>query len=301
MGKKIFRRNFFKKGMLLSVGMLFSRAGLRNLKAEPKSPTNTNDHSKPVNETLKTIQYLRTTHGNFTEQEIPDSQIQLILQSCIRTANASNMQTYSIIVVRDREKMKKVCQYNGSCMLLYCVDYTRLKVSAKALGHPYYPDSLSSFITGGTNAVLAAQTAVIAARSLGIDTLLTNGIHRGDMERVWDILELPKEYCYPMIALVLGYATKEPEFKKGRLDGTGVIHYDKYHKLTREEIEEISGKYDDKSLHIGLISDWEEQGHEHYLDWLFKYWLKRNSTPKDRETKMFKLLKRSGFVDLQKL
>ena len=33
--------------------------------------------------------------------------------------------------------------------------------------------------------MLAVQTAVIAAKSLGIDSLLTNGVHRGDMERLW--------------------------------------------------------------------------------------------------------------------
>ncbi len=35
------------------------------------------------------------------------------------------------------------------------------------------------------------ELAAIAARPLGIDYLITNGIHRGNMERVWNLLDLP--------------------------------------------------------------------------------------------------------------
>ena len=44
------------------------------------------------NETIKTIQNLRTIHGNFTSKEIPDETIELILQSSIRVVNVSNTQ-----------------------------------------------------------------------------------------------------------------------------------------------------------------------------------------------------------------
>ena len=80
---------------------------------------------------------------------------------------------------------------------------------------------MEAFVTGSTNTILAAQTAVIAAKSLGIDSLLTNGVHRGDMERLWEMLGLPRQYCFPLIALVLGYAAKEPAYQKGRLSGPG--------------------------------------------------------------------------------
>ena len=37
----------------------------------------------------------------------------------MRAANASNMQCYSIVVVRDRQMMQKLCGYRGSRLLLY--------------------------------------------------------------------------------------------------------------------------------------------------------------------------------------
>ena len=290
--KNLLRRNFLKKSMAIGAGSLFFKTGIHNLEAGDKVKSN--------NETMKTLNSLRTIHGNFTEQNIPENQIKQILKTSLQAANSSNMQTYSIIVVKDREKMRKVCGYSGSHMFLYCVDHNRLKACADHLGHPYHTDNITNFITGSVNASLVAQTAGIAAKSLGIDFLLTNGIHRGDMNRVYDILKLPKENCFPLIAMVLGYPSEEPEYKKGRLDGLGVIHDEEYHQLTKEDLDKIVDTYDDKSKHLGLHNKWQKDGHKHYLSWLFTAWLRRASKPTNKETQMFKLLKRTGYVELQK-
>ena len=296
MDKERNRRSFLKTGVLLGGGAALAQTCLPKAAAQEKQT----DSAEYPNETIKTIQNLRTIHGNFTDKEIPDETIELILQSSIRAANASNMQSYSIIVVKDREKMRQVCTYQGSCMLLYCVDFTRLKTTAEYMGHTYMPDNIVNFVTAGINTAFAAQTAVFAAKSLGLDCLTTNGIHRGDMERVWTLLELPKTHCFPLIAVVLGYPSEEPDHKMGRLDGTGVIHRQKYQKLTKAEIEQIIENYDDKKKHVALIYNWDSQGHKHYLDWFFKVWAGRNATPTESETQMFQLLKKSGFIDLQK-
>jgi nitroreductase len=296
MGDKENRRSFLKTSMLLGSGAALSQTCLSEAVAQKKQT----DSVKFPNETIKTIQNLRTIHGNFIDKEIPDETIELILQSSIRAANASNMQSYSIVVVKDREKMKQVCTYQGSCMLLYCVDFTRLKDSAASLGHAYHPDNIVNLITAGINTAFAAQTAVIAARSLGLDCLTTNGIHRGNMERVWTLLDLPKTHCFPLIAVVIGYPTQEPPYKMGRLDGAGVIHREKYHHATKQEIEQIISACDDKARHLALNDVWDSQGHKHYLDWFFKVWAGRNATPTGTESQMFRLLRRSEFIDLQK-
>jgi len=163
----------------------------------------------------------------------------------------------------------------------------------------YIPDNIERFVTACVNASLAVQTAAIAARSLGIDCLITNGIHRGDLERVWKLVDLPQAYCFPLIALVLGYPTAEPEHLKGRLEGPGVIHYEKYRRLTRDEVEEMVRDYDDPDRHLALDEGWTGRGYKHYMDWWFKDWLGA-SQPTARETQMLRLLKRSGFVELQK-
>ena len=284
------RRNFLKQSLAAGSGIALL-SNVSSLKAD------TSQSAKGMNETLKTIHRLRTIHGNFNEQNIPEEQIRQIVDASIQAANSSNMQTYSIIVVKDRDKMQSLCGYQGSAMLVFCADHNRIHASAKQLGYTYYSDNIVNFVTASMNTMLAAQTAVIAAKSLGIDSLLTNGIHRGDMERIWKILNLPEQHCFPMIALVLGYPTEEPDHDKGRLDGPGIIHEETYHHVTEEELKEITGKYDDKNANIALVENWDKDGFTHYQDWLYKYWLGGASKPTSGETQMLKLLKRSGYVE----
>lgn len=299
MKAKSHRRTFLKQGAVLGGGVLLLGAEPPRARAADQQTNSPGAPPPPANDTLKTIASLRTTHGNFLDKPLPDAALETILRASIRAANASNMQSYSVVVVKDRAKMKAVCTYQGSCMLLYCVDFNRLKASAESLGYSYFPDNIETFVTASINTSLAVQTAAIAARSLGIDYLITNGIHRGDMERVWKLLDLPPTYCFPLIALLLGYPTQEPPYQMGRLDGPGVIHYDNYHRLTEKEVADLTRQYDDKERHLALNANWQAQGYKHYMDWWFKDWL-RGSKPTEQETQMLRFLRRSGFVESPK-
>ena len=72
---------------------------------------NKNYSEETMNETLNTIHELRTIHGNFTEQEISAQDLKTILAASVRAANASNRQSYSIIVVEDRKN--KGCKHRS--------------------------------------------------------------------------------------------------------------------------------------------------------------------------------------------
>jgi nitroreductase len=281
--KSASRRRFFRGGLIFGGGLL----------AVPAS------EAAPANETLKAIHSLRSIHGDFSDKPVPDESVQTILDASVRAANASNSQTYSIIVSRDPAKIQKLTGYRATCLLLYCSDHTRPADVAKHLGDAFSPVDMEGFITSSTNTILAAQTAVIAARSLGIDSLLTNGIHRGDIERLWEILELPHEGCFPLIALLLGYATTEPAYQMGRLRGPGVVHYEKFHRLSKDELDGIVSQYDDRTLHLGLNDEWRQNGHKHYLDWYYKEWMGRFKAPAG-ESAFFKRLKKCGFIDGQR-
>ena len=182
---------------------------------------------------------LTPVHGNFTDQEVRAEDLQTILDAAVRAPNASARQSYSIVVVEDRATMKPLCGFQGSKALVFCIDYTRIIDAAEHLGHTFSAEGIVPFVTGSTDTILAAQTAAIAARSLGIDSLFTNGIHRGNMDRVYDLLGLPTEHCFPLIVLILGYADEEPAQLKGRLAGDGVIHRAKYRRLADAELDDL--------------------------------------------------------------
>jgi nitroreductase len=217
------RRAFLKQGALLGGGIILAGSNLKSTMAEEKPKEAGGEPTRQANETLKSIRSLRTIHGNFLDKPIPEESLQTILQASVRAANTTNLQNYSIVVVKDRQKMKEVCTYQGGCLLVYCVDYNRVKTLAEHLGHSFSPDNMNWFCLSSIDTILAVQTAAITARSLGIDYLITNGIHRGDMDRLWKLLDLPEKHCFPLIAMVLGYSTEEPAFKKGRLCGAGII------------------------------------------------------------------------------
>ena len=283
------RRTFLRQGALLGTGALLLRTPARA--ADPAATPGPFRHP-----TLETIHRARTTHGNFTAQEIPEELLQEVIRASVRAPGASNLQNYSIIIVRDRAKMKRLCGYAGSRMLVYCLDGNRLAATAAHLGHTYRPQGVDALVISCINTSLAVQNATIAAHALGLGYLITNGLHRGDMERVWKTLELPETLCFPLVAVVLGYPTEEPAHLRGRLAGAGVVHEDKYHRLTKEECEALVREHDDPDRHLGLIEDWGKQGHKHYLDWLFTAWLGRGGPPAGDESQMTRLLKRAGFA-----
>lgn len=247
-----------------------------------------------MNETIKTIQNLRTIHGNFADKDISDSDLDAILKAAVCAANSSARQGYSIIVISDKEKMKQISEYVGARLLIFCVDFTRLVDLAEHLGHKFSVSDAIGFVTGSTDTILAAQTACIAAKSLGIDSLFTQrGLHRRDISKVFKILNLPEKYCFPLVALVLGYPKAEPEIKKGRLMDKSIIHWDEYHRSTPDELNKLVANYDDVNLHLGLIEDWSKLNMNHYLDWFYSKW----SPQFQVDTKQFvSALKNLGFL-----
>jgi nitroreductase len=225
-----------------------------------------------VNETLQTIHSLRSIHGDFSEQEVSEADLKQILEASIRTANASARQSYSIIVLDDQETMRALFSYRGSRALIFCVDFNRIMAAAQYLGHQFNNDDIIGFITATVDTALAAQTAVIAAKSLGIDSLITNGLHRNQLDKVYQILNLPEKSCFPLITVVLGYPRQEPAYQKGRLSLDFVVHRGRYRLPDGEQLKQIVAEYDDHQRHIGLIDTWAEQGFQHYLDWFYTKW-----------------------------
>ena len=247
-----------------------------------------------MNDTIKLINELRTIHGNFSEKEISKEILDDIIAASLRTANASGRQSYSMIVLSDKEKMRNIFGYAGNKAVIFCVDFNRIVETAKVMKHEFEVEDTIPFITGTIDTMLLAQTFVIAAKSYNVDSLITNGLHRENINEIYEMLNLPEKYCFPLIAIVLGYAQNESSPRKGRLDGKGIVHYEKYEHLALEEINNIISEYDNKEKNLGLVNNWEKMGFEHYLDWFYKKWNRKISDKKVIEIK--NRLIRSGFL-----
>ncbi len=243
--------------------------------------------NNPTLDVISSMQSIR----NFSPSEITSENLNAIINSAVKAANASARQNYSIIVVTDKEKLAKYF-YGGNKALIFCVDYNRLITCANHLNYKYDYYNMFGFITGSTDTILVAQTAVIAAKSLGIDSLLTNVLHRIPFEQIQKEFALPEKHCFPLISLCLGYRKEEPDFKKGRLCGPGIIHYGSYQKLSNDDIETLIKEYDDPERHLGL-----NYNHEfpHYLDWFYVKW-SQNRYGTEKGKQMSEILKQLGFL-----
>ncbi|MHA2295518.1 MAG: nitroreductase family protein [Candidatus Hodarchaeales archaeon] len=250
-----------------------------------------------MKETIKTIHSLRSIR-RFTKKDIPNSDLQVILKASVCAANSGGRQCYSIIVVDDEAVLKKLF-YGANRALVFCVDFNRIADTAARLGHQYDTGGIMEFITGSTDAILVAQNAAIVAKSLGLDSLFTNSIHRLEHSEIYELFNLPKEYCFPLISLCLGYATEEPPYKKGRLDSLGIIHYGRYQELSDEELDKLIDEYDDKDKHLGFAVNWKKEGFKHYLD---RYFTRRlqwfHSDIRSKEDGIITVLQETGFLNL---
>ncbi|MGE5630951.1 MAG: hypothetical protein ACM3TR_07640 [Caulobacteraceae bacterium] len=111
--------------------------------------------------------------------------------------------------------------------------------------------------------------------------------------------KLPQKYCFPIVALILGYS-ENGGVVRGRLDGPGVVHYQEYHRLDETELEEQVKEYDmeDKNMGVVFFKSSKEQPYSRYLDWFYRIW----SRPKPefyegRKVEIMQFLKKTGFIE----
>ncbi len=247
-----------------------------------------------MNEILKTIHNLRSIR-EFTDKEITKEDVEKILEATIRTANSGGRQVYSVIVVDDRELLDEYF-YKANKALVFCVDYNRWLDCANHLNHSLVVGDIRGYLLGSVDAIMASQTAVIAAKSLGIESLVTSSLNRTKLQNVFEKLNLPEKYCFPLISICLGYAKKEPSHLKGRVRN-GVIHYKKYQRLTPEELDELIAEYDEEKNHFSTQNKEEivKEGYKGYLDKYFSGW--DGDFEKEEIIDCYETLRKIGFFN----
>ncbi|MFW9828979.1 MAG: nitroreductase family protein [Candidatus Thorarchaeota archaeon] len=252
-----------------------------------------------LNETLNILFNLKSVR-NYSKKEIKKEDLDLILNAAIRAANSGNRQVYSIIVIDDYELLEKYF-FGGNKALVFLVDFNRWFDLARHLGYNIEEsvDGMRGFTISSMDAMLAAQSAAIAAKSLGLGTLFTTKLHRQDLFEVYKFLGLPEKYCFPYLSLVLGYPEEESKPLKGRVK-KGVIHYGKYQCLSQEELDEQIAEYDNEANNLGLISEQQrkEAGFDHYLSFYFANWSKPQ--PKQEIENFYTVLHRSELFKAKK-
>jgi len=187
---------------------------------------------------------------------VPDDVKELILHAARRAPTAGNLMLYSIIEVRDqqaKETLARTCDDQpfiaaAPLVLLFLADYQRwydyfLYSGVEALcaerAVAFRRPAEGDLILACCDALIAAQTAVIAAESLGLGSCYIGDILE-NAETHRELFDLPP-YAFPICLLCIGYPTQEQREREltTRFDREFIVFEDRYHRLSGDEFRRM--------------------------------------------------------------
>ncbi|MCX6054515.1 MAG: nitroreductase family protein [Chloroflexi bacterium] len=209
-----------------------------------------------MNETLKIIENRRSVR-KFSSKILTTDEKNVILHAALRAPTAGNMMLYSIIEVEDqtlKDRLAVTCDdqpfiATAPWVLLFVADYQRffdfyafcnVESVCKEKGINARLPGDGDLLLASCDALIAAQTAVISAESLGIgscyigDILENAEIHR-------ELFDLPR-YSLPIALLVFGRPTAEKAENRltPRYAQEYIVFRNKYHRLTPKEFVKMN-------------------------------------------------------------
>jgi len=234
-----------------------------------------------MHETLAVIERRRSMRV-YSDTIITREEKDLILQAAMRAPTAGNMMLYSIIEVEEqvlKDRLAVTCDNQpliarAPYVLLFVADYQRWMDYYAFCGAPEFarerglvprePQAGDLLLTC-CDALIAAQTAVIAAESLGIgscyigDILENYEIHR-------EMFDLPR-YAVPITLVCFGRPRVEPEQENrtSRFAKEFIVSQNAYHRLTPEEFERMFRPTEERIGGKGYIGGAANFGQSTYL------------------------------------
>lgn len=185
----------------------------------------------------------------------PDIKAQ-VLEATLRAPTAGNQMLYSIIEVDDQSKkdmLAVTCDNQpfiakAPWVLLFLADYQRwydyfivcgLEQLCQQNHVPMRRPEEGDLMLACCDALIAAQTAVIAAESFGLGSCYIGDIMENDIAHR-ELFDLPR-YTFPICLLCFGYPTKaqlERE-RTARFDKRFIVFHNQYKRLGATSLEEM--------------------------------------------------------------
>jgi FMN reductase [NAD(P)H] len=185
-----------------------------------------------MNETLK----LMAAHASvrkYKDQDIPSEILNQIITAARQAPTSSNLQAYSIIIVKDKNKKEKLAGYCGNqvwikncpVFLAICPDLHRLDRVCQYRDYQIQDKYIELLLVAAVDAALVAQNILLGAQSLGLGGVMIGAI-RNNPAPVCELLNLPVK-VFPLVGICLGYPDTKPMIKP-RFQPELVIHHEQY-------------------------------------------------------------------------
>lgn len=205
-----------------------------------------------MNETLRLIHERQSLRG-YDERPVERATVDAIIGAAMRAPTAGNLMLYSILEIEDgeiKEKLAVSCDNQpfiarAPLVLIFLADYQRWMDVFATSGVPELCEETGEamrrpgegdLMLACCDALIAAQTAVIAAESLGLgscyigDIMERHAYHR-------ELLDLPR-YTFPVTMVCFGYPRPEgPERPLTSRFPQDCVHFkDGYRRLEDEQL-----------------------------------------------------------------
>lgn len=182
---------------------------------------------------------------------VPDEVLNSVLEAGIRASSSGNMQTYSIIVTRDRmlrealyePHMEQDMVLDAPVLLTFCADFHRMRRWLELNNAPDNFDNFMAFMIAAIDAVLVSQNVALAAESCGLG-ICYMGSTLANCDQIGRLLKLPPNVV-PVAGYSLGYADEDPPLRD-RLPLEGLVHQETYQEYSDDRIREIYHERDVK-------------------------------------------------------
>jgi nitroreductase len=220
------------------------------------------------NVVLETILNHRSVRG-FLPKALPEGTLELLVAAAQSASTSSNLQFWSVVAVQEAERKSRLAELAGQqqfirdapLLLVWLADMSRInRIAAERLAQVDGTHYVEEFIVGVVDAALAAQSALIAAESLGLGGVYI-GAMRNVPEQVATELALPP-HTFAVFGMSLGYPDPARETGiKPRLPQSVVLHREQYSTLQRSEaIDSYNTTMRDFQREQGMRAiDWTQQ------------------------------------------
>ena len=175
----------------------------------------------------------RRVTRRYTDRDVPDSLLDALLAAAQSAPAKSDLQQFSIVVMRDRARIKQIADWIGTMdwiatapvFLVWCGDMRRGQRLCAMHDMPHANNNLDTFLNTAVDCALAMAQFMTAADAVGLGTCPISYV-RSHIERVSPLLGLPSG-VYPVAGLSVGW----PVFRRPvsmRLPPSVVVHRERY-------------------------------------------------------------------------
>lgn len=197
-----------------------------------------------------TIEVL-TSHESirgFLPKPLQEGALQAITTAARSAPTSSNLQAYSIIIVKEEQRKDRLAALSGKqnfireapVFLLFCADIHRLKYVTARQGYSFAAETLEMFLLSTVDASLALQNALVAAESLGLGCVPVGSI-RNDPKAVAEELQLPNG-VFAVAGLAIGFEREGVRRGvKPRLPEHVTVHHETY---SVKDLDDYLDEYD---------------------------------------------------------